>query len=232
MKKTLLASAIGASMMLAIGSNSAMAMEEYDSSFSLLATQFDNKTNSSDDRTETFGARYTHSNKMYEYNGLIHDFSIQGEAGSEDNVDVSHYEASFDVGQRFEISETAFFDMIAGGGYDHYENEVDDGATTKFQTPYAKVGVGIGNHINEYNTVRLEAGVNYTIGGSMDIDGDDTDIRNKANSYVEATWANSSTGVPLEFGAYYKEVDMKLDVSGSPSAIDASQIGISAGLRF
>lgn len=232
MKKTLLASAIGASMMFAMASNSAMAMEEYDSSFSLIATQLDNKANSSDDRTETFGARYTHTNKMHAYNGLLHDFSIQGDVGSEENTDISHYEASFDFGQRYELSETAFFDMIAGGGYEHLEAEVDDGATTKYQTPYAKVGLGVGNHINEYNTVRLEAGVNYTIGGSMDVDGDDTDIRNKANSYVEATWANSSTGVPLEFSAFYKEYDMKLDVSGTPSALDASQVGISAGLRF
>tara|TARA_B100002019_G_C21172575_1_gene549279 strand:+ start:248 stop:988 length:741 start_codon:yes stop_codon:yes gene_type:complete len=231
MKKQVLGLAVASAMFMSVP---AMA-DDLSSSLSFTATQFDSKDSDSDDRLETFGLRYVHSNKMFAEEGLIHDFALEGTFGSDDNLDVTQYNGSFDIGHRFEMSPGMYFDLIAGGGYEHMNMEYDEAdVDTDVRTPYAQLGAGLTKKINEYNTLRGEVGTYYSLGGSVEAGDNEVDLENEANLYAELTWANDSTGVPMEFGAYYRQADRELDIEDADDddQLDLSQIGLRAGIRF
>jgi hypothetical protein len=183
-----------------------------------------------------YGVFYNYGNMYQERSGYVFRFNADWTTGSSGGVDSDAYDIGITGGYRMELSPEVYFDLLAGTGYSNWELDGGD-ASLKIDKMYVRYGAALQADVNRDNTIRLELGSKYNVGGDIKLDvdaiGSDTqNLKNRNNFYAEASWVNSGTGIPLRFSVFHENMDSRIDHNMPVADLDAYQTGFKVSAMF
>lgn len=164
------------------------------------------KANGDNVKPGVYGVFVNYGNKYTGDDGYVYQAGVDYSKGSKNGKQVENYKAYGDLGYRFTLTEGTYADLMTGVSYNKHR---DFGA--KYETPTVKVGLGMNQKFNSENTGRIEVGYDYAFNGEVKANGNKTDIKDRANPYVEVGLLNTSTGRPITASIYYQQNRIKSD---------------------
>lgn len=235
MKKALI-SAIATAGFVFVGSAHANVQHEISVFGQESDVEFANPEFSLDGDVDSYGISYALTNIYTNDSGILYRGYVSYSSGDVEDFDIDVFDFGYTSGYRFDTSERTSLDLILGVGMDYTERNASDRDLRDY-TIYARYGVGVQFDANSENTLRLEGGAKLTAYGDMELEVDSmgsetVDLDNDNNLYAEASWLNTSTGIPVKASVFYEQMDRTIDSDRAIADLESSSTGVKVSVLF